>query len=99
MKGIIFKGIIGVITYLVWQNLGGTYYESAIIGAFVFLVLLANPLHNPGKLREEKVSEAMKRNIERMKNIHEQTSEERKIISEQKMHREEQKSKKIGKKS
>lgn len=97
MKGVIFKGIFGVIVYLVWQNLGGSFYESAVIGTFVFLVLLANPLYNPSKIREEKVSEAMKHNIERIKNIHEQTVEERKMISEQKLHREEKKNKKLGK--
>jgi len=82
MKSVIFKGLFGILIYMVWMNLGGTFYESIFVGAFVFIVLLANPLYNPSKKREEQVVERSKINSERLKNIHEQTVEEKKIINE-----------------
>lgn len=82
MKSVILKGLFGILIYMVWMNLGGTFYESLFVGAFVFFVLLANPLYNPSKKIEEQVLEKSKINRERLKNIHEQTLEEKKTINE-----------------
>jgi len=92
MKSLIIKAFAGIFIYLVWLNLGEDIYESAFLGAFLFLVLIANPLHNPKRSREEKEAIKRKENLERLKTIHERTVSEKKMLQEHARDRKEKRS-------